>query len=53
MTPIPLRLLAQPILQSALAVATIGATALLLGRRAELKLARIPIDPREQKPRGK
>ena len=40
-----LRLFTQPILQAALAAATIGAAALVLGRRAETKLARIPVDP--------
>ena len=48
-----LRLFAQPILQTALAVATIGAAALVLGRRAELKRARIPVEnPRRQRPHG-
>ena len=42
-----LKMLTQPILQALLAVATIGATALLLGRRAEHKLqqVRVPADP--------
>ena len=44
MSLLALRLLAQPILQSALAVATIGAAALVLSRRAETKLARIPVE---------
>jgi hypothetical protein len=52
-----LHLLAEPILQAALAAATIGAAALLLGRRAELRLqqVRIPIDtPRPRRtPRRK
>ena len=44
---------AQPILQTALAAVTIIAAALVLGRRAELKRARIPVDPpRPQRPHG-
>jgi len=41
-----LPLLAEPILQAALATAAIGGAALLLARRAELRLqqVRIPID---------
>jgi hypothetical protein len=46
------RFFTQPILQTALAVATIGAAALVLGKRAETKLARIPIesDPTRSRP---
>lgn len=43
---IALKMLAQPILQALLATAAIGATALVLGRRAEHRLqqVRIPVD---------
>ena len=43
---VALKVLTQPILQALLATAAIGATALLLGRRAEHRLqqVRIPID---------
>lgn len=49
-----LRLLTQPILQTALAAATIIAAALVLAKRAETKLARIPADsPRRQRSRSR
>ena len=44
------RFFTQPILQTALAVATIGAAALVLGKRAETKFARIPTDPTRSRP---
>jgi hypothetical protein len=48
-----LRLLTQPILQTALAAATIIAAALVLAKRAEAKPARIPVDsPRNQRRRS-
>ena len=46
-----LKVLTQPILQALLASAAIGATALLLGRRAELKLQQVRIPTDTPRPR--
>jgi len=48
-----LKFLTQPACKATIAAALVGAVAALLGRRAETKVAKIPVEQSSDKTRGK